>query len=162
MIVPGFHDFSIGRHFVSHLVFDRFIVNGSFAIIMVTRITVSVAVVIAVIASEAIITVIRSSSGFLVIINGSLAIVVTLGHWVKALGDGIQTRAGAEGDSGIGIASMAKTRVAIAQTRVASIAESTIAIASIRISSIAKLSLSIGSGNKGRNNLKKYLDLIGA
>merc|ERR1711953_1362085 len=59
----------------------------------------------------------------------SLAVVVTLGHWVKALGNGIQTRAGAEGDSCIGVASMAKTRVAVAQTRVASIAESTIAIA---------------------------------
>jgi hypothetical protein len=88
----------------------------------------------------------------------SLAIVVTLGHWVKALGDGIQTRAGAEGESGIGVASMAKTRVAIAQTREASIAESTIAIASIGIASIAKLSLSRGSGDKGRNNQELHVD----
>ena len=54
----------------------------------------------------------------------------------------------------------------MAKTRVASIAKSTIAIAKsiamtgIGISSIAKLSLSRGSGDKGRNNLKKYLDLV--
>ena len=124
----------------------------------VSRVAQAISSSVAIIAIEAIVSSVGGSQVLGISLglsfSLSLAIVVTLGHWVKALGDGIQTRAGAEGDSGIGIASMAKTRVAIAQTRVASIAESTIAIASIGISSIAKLSLSRGSGNKGRNNLK--------
>merc|ERR1712066_152443 len=71
-------------------------------------------------------------------ISLSLAIVSSLGHRVKSLGDGVQSRAGSKGDSSmrVAIASIAKT------SRVASIAKSTIAIAGIGITSIAKLSLS--------------------
>jgi len=71
-------------------------------------------------------------------ISLSLAIVSSLGHRVKSLGDGVQSRAGSKGDGSmrVAIASIAKT------SRVASIAKSTIAIASIGITSIAKLSLS--------------------
>ena len=66
-----------------------------------------------------------------------LAIVSSLGHRVKSLGDGVQSRAGSKGDG-----SMRVAIASIAKTRVASIAKSTIAIAGIGITSIAKLSLS--------------------
>ena len=69
-----------------------------------------------------------------------LAIVSPLGHRVKSLGDGVQSRAGSKGDSSMRVASIACT--SIAKTRVASIAKTTIAIARIGITSIAKLSLS--------------------
>ena len=68
--------------------------------------------------------------------------IIALGHRVKPLGDGVQSRAGSKGDSGMGVTHMAKTRVAITKAGIASIAKSSIAIASIRMASIAKLSLS--------------------